>query len=147
MIRTFHSKIDKKSLLLCVLPAAALLIFFFWNKMPLPVLFCAVFLVFIIERMLHTEYVFTDEGTLLIRKGRFSRTHEVPLADIVAVEVVQPSAVALLRNKNTVLLTMKDGALLFVTPFPASDFCRYMERRRLKTTDKKTDKGDEDDLV
>ncbi|MBP3567195.1 MAG: hypothetical protein IKA86_01350 [Paraprevotella sp.] len=136
MIRTFHSKIDKKALLLCVLPAAALLVYFFWNRMPLPVFFCAVFLVFVIERMLHTDYVFTDEGILLVRRGRFARVREVRLADIDTVEMVQPSPVAFLRNKDTVLLTMKNGAMLFVTPFPAEEFCRYMEKKRQEMTDK-----------
>lgn len=57
MIRTFHAKINKKILFFSLLPATVLAIYFFWVKLPLAALCCMVFLVFVVERLIHTYYV------------------------------------------------------------------------------------------
>lgn len=130
MIRTFRSKIDKKALVLCVLPAAILFVYFFWNQWPLLAFACALFQVFIMERMLHTEYIFDDNGDLIVKKGRFSKVKSYALSDIRSAEVVQPSRIAFLRNRHVVLLTMNDGKMVFVTPCPAKDFCQYLMKKK-----------------
>ena len=62
MIRTFHAKINKKILFFSLLPATVLAIYFFWVKLPLAALCCMVFLVFVVERLIHTYYVFIRDG-------------------------------------------------------------------------------------
>ena len=65
-----------------LLPATVLAIYFFWVKLPLAALCCMVFLVFVVERLIHTYYVFTDEGCLFIHQGRFSKVSRHSLSDI-----------------------------------------------------------------
>ena len=110
MIRTFHAKINKKILFFSLLPATVLAIYFFWVKLPLAALCCMVFLVFVVERLIHTYYVFTDEGCLFIHQGRFSKVCRYSL--------------------DTVMLTFYDGSIKFITPFPAEEFCRYFKRKQ-----------------
>lgn len=130
MIRTFHSKINRKTLCLCLLPGTVLTVYFFWVKLPLPALCCMVFLVFVVERLIHTSYVFTDDGFLWVNQGRFSKARQYALDSIVKAEVVHPSALDFLRNKDTVMLTFRDGGVRFITPTPAVEFCKYFNRRK-----------------
>ena len=130
MIRTFHAKINKKILFFSLLPATVLAIYFFWVKLPLAALCCMVFLVFVVERLIHTYYVFTDEGCLFIHQGRFSKVSRHSLSDIEKVDIVSPSSLSFLKNKDTVMLTFCDGSIKFITPFPAEEFCRYFKRKQ-----------------
>ena len=134
MIRTFRSKIQKKTMVLCVMPVAILFVCFFWYKMAIAACFSAVLFVAIIDRLLHTDYVITDDDKLLVRKGRFSKVRSYDLAAIRYAEIVPPSRIAFLRDKNTVLITMFDGKMIFITPYPAVEFCRYVMSRKNKET-------------
>lgn len=114
----------------CLLPATVLAVYFFWVKMPVAALVFMLLLVVLTERLIHTSYIFTDDGRLWIDKGRFSRKIGLALSDICKVEIVRTSAISLLKNKETVMLTMRDGSLRFITPFPVEDFCRYLNHRK-----------------
>ena len=130
MIRTFHSKLNRKTLVFCLLPATVLAVYFFWVKLPLPALCCMVFLVFVVERLIHTFYVFADDGCLYIHQGRFSKVRKLALADIREAAVVSPSSLAFLKSRDTVMLELRDGSLRFITPSPAEEFCRYLKKRK-----------------
>lgn len=130
MIRTFHSRINKVTLFFCLLPSTVLAVYFFWVKMPVAALVFMLLLVMLTERLIHTSYIFTDDGLLWIDKGRFSRKTTLPLSDISKAEVVRTSALSLLKSKETVMLTLRDGSLRFITPFPADDFCRYLNHKK-----------------
>ncbi len=130
MIRTFHSKLNRKTLVFCLLPATVLAVYFFWVKLPLPALCCMVFMVFVVERLIHTFYVFADDGCLYIHQGRFSKVKKIPLAEISEAAVIRPSSLAFLKGRDTVMLTLSDGSLRFITPFPAGEFCKYFNRRK-----------------
>ena len=94
MIRTFHSKLNRKTLVFYLLSATVLTAYFFWVKLPLPAFCCMVFLVFVVERLIHTSYVFADDGCLYIRQGRFYKVKELALLEIREAIVVYPSALA-----------------------------------------------------
>lgn len=102
----------------------------FGLKLPLAALCCMVFLVFVVERLIHTYYVFTDEGCLFIHQGRFSKVSRHSLSDIEKVDIVRPSSLSFLKNKDTVMLTFYDGSIKFITPFPAEDFCGISNENR-----------------
>ena len=136
MIRTFHSKLNRKTLVFCLLPATVLAVYFFWVKLPLPALCCMVFLVFVVERLIHTFYVFADDGCLYIHQGRFSKVHKLALADIREAAVVSPSSLAFLKSRDTVMLELRDGSLHFITPSPAEEFCRYLKKREEESLEK-----------
>ena len=130
MIRTFHSKLNRKTLVFYLLSATVLTAYFFWVKLPLPALCCMVFLVFVVERLIHTSYVFADDGCLYIRQGRFSKVKKLVLLEIRETRVVYPSALTFLKNSDAVMLEMQDGSLRFIIPSPAEEFCKYLKRRR-----------------
>lgn len=130
MTRTFHSAIRPAALILRLLPAAILAVWFLWAKIPLAALCFIIYLVFLIERMIHTEYVFTDRNTLIIRNGRFSKTIILPLSDIESAQTVESKATTLFKTANSVMLTQTNGKTRFITPMPAQDFCDYFLKRK-----------------
>lgn len=80
MTRTFHHRFTlgaKCGLLLL----GGLVIYLFWVKHIIAATLVAAFLVLMMERVLHSEYVFRD-GFLLIRRGRFARPKTIPLMEI-----------------------------------------------------------------
>ncbi|MCD8318160.1 MAG: hypothetical protein LUC45_04595 [Paraprevotella sp.] len=134
MIRTFHSKINKKMFLGCLLPGTVLAVCFFWMKQPVAALCFMVFLVFVIERLIHTMYVFTDDGRLFIHQGRFSKDCKLCLSDIEKAEIIRASSLAFLKNRHSVMLTMQNGSIIFITPFPAEEFCKYFDKKKKEAT-------------
>lgn len=46
--------------------------------------------VLMIERIIHTVYVLTSDGRLIISRGRFSRSLSVPVNEIIRMRVVRP---------------------------------------------------------
>lgn len=135
MIRTFHSKINKKTLFFCLLPGTMLAVYFFWIKQPLVALCCMIFLVFVIERLIHTAYTFTSDGWLTVYQGRFSKIGKYALADIEKVNVIHSPSWSFLKNRDTVMLTFRGGRVRFITPFPAEEFCRYFNRKKKEVTE------------
>lgn len=129
MIRTFHAKIDPVLLVGCLLPSTVLAVFFFWIKQPIPALVFMILMILIVERLIHTSYVLTDDGLLWINKGRFTRKKSVRIADIDKVELYQLRSFFLVRKRDAVLLTMKDRSTVLVTPFPAGEFCHVLLKR------------------
>ena len=129
MTRTFHAKLDKKTLLFCLLPSTIMAVYFFWIKWPLPEFVFMVFMVIIVERLIHTVYVVTDDGRLIISKGRFSRSVVINLSDIKSVEPVKTSAIFPFRRNDVVGITLKDGAIRLVSPFPADEFCHFVMKQ------------------
>ncbi len=97
------------------------------------------FLVLVVERLIHTYYVFTDEGCLSIHQGRFSKVCRYSLSDIEEADMVRSPSLSLLRNKDTVVLTFSDGTTRFITPFPAEEFCRYLRRKQEEITERRDD--------
>lgn len=129
MIRTFHAKIDPVLLIGCLLPSTVLAVVFFWIKQPIPALVFLVLMVLIVERLIHTSYVLTDDGVLWIGKGRFVRKKAVRLEEIDRVELFQLRSFFLIRRRDAVMLTLKDGSQLVVNPFPAEEFCHVLLKR------------------
>ncbi|MDO4161347.1 MAG: hypothetical protein Q4D41_12925, partial [Prevotellaceae bacterium] len=72
MNRTFHYRISWINYLTILIVASAT-VFFLWNRSAVNVAIGFVLMmvaVKMVERIIHTEYVFTDDGMLVIDKGR-----------------------------------------------------------------------------
>ena len=87
MDRTFHQRVSPASA--CGILAFALLaLYMFWTKSALVGCLLAAVVVLMIERVVHTTYVFrrndSDEEMLYIDNGRFSRTRQIRVNDIVS---------------------------------------------------------------
>ena len=115
-----------------VLAAAAALCVFWYrsaaNAIVGMVLMIAV--VLMVERIIHTAYVFTDDGHLLLCRGRFAQVRQLRLEDISRAEVVRAGRLSFLHHKDMVALTLRDGTTKLITPSPAEEFCRYLRKRR-----------------
>ena len=71
MNRIFHARIVPGQYLFLLL-VAVLAFWSLWEKNILLAAVCMLGLVFLIERLIHTTYILTTEGTLRIDRGRFS---------------------------------------------------------------------------
>ena len=115
-----------------VLAAAAALCVFWYksaaNAIVGMVLMIAV--VLMVEMIIHTAYVFTDDGHLLLCRGRFAQVRQLRLEDISRAEVVRAGRLSFLHHKDMVALTLRDGTTKLITPSPAEEFCRYLRKRR-----------------
>ena len=60
---------------------AALSLYFLWEKMPIAGLLLVIFVVLMIERVLHSAYKFQDDK-LIIYRGRFAKTRVIKLREI-----------------------------------------------------------------
>ena len=76
MNRTFHYRVSFLNYAAIVVVAACALFAFWHRSAPNVVLGVGLMavVVLMVERIIHTSYVFTDDGMLVVCKGRFSRT-------------------------------------------------------------------------
>ena len=91
MNRTFHYRVSLLNYVAIVVVAAAALCMFWHRSAAGAVAGFALMMavVLMVERIVHTAYVFTADGMLIISKGRFSRRVAIRITDIVSVERVR----------------------------------------------------------
>lgn len=121
MKRTFQHRVTVISVT-WVLLLAAVALFFFWKRTsPAAVVAMLVLCVdvLVVERLIHTTYVFTDDGLLVVSHGRFSRPVVVPLAEVTRTSV-RRSCYGLVRhvlveygsNRMVSVMTENDEAFM-----------------------------------
>ena len=128
MNRIFHARIVPGQYLFLLL-VAALAFWSLWEKNILLAAACMLWLVFLIERLIHTTYTLTVEGTLRIDRGRFNRRRERPLSDIVSVERASSMQVAGRALVRYVLVHYKDGKYDALMPVKEEEFIRQLIKR------------------
>ena len=85
MNRIFHARIAVGQYLFLVL-ATIIVIYAMWMQHAVMAILCMLLLIIAIERLIHTTYTLTTDGRLLLFYGRFSRSEEILLKDIISVE-------------------------------------------------------------
>lgn len=128
MNRIFHARIVPGQYLFLLL-MAVLAFWSLWEKNILLAAACMLWLVFLIERLIHTTYTLTADGFLLIDRGRFSRRRKRPYADIVSVSRASSMQVAGHAVVRYVLVRYKDGAYDALLPVKEEEFIRQLTRR------------------
>ncbi|MDE7378053.1 MAG: hypothetical protein K2N13_03725 [Paraprevotella sp.] len=126
MIRTFQSRVDKVMVMCCLLPSTVLAVYFFWIRLPLAALLFLLAMVFIVERLIHTTYTFTDKGELHISKGRFARRETVALREVEHVEICRSGWF----RTDVVVITCAGGCSRSVTPMAMEEFCHVLLKRK-----------------
>lgn len=129
MTRTFHAKLNKKTLFLCLLPSTVMAIYFFWIKWALIALAFIILMVIIIERLIHTVYIVTSDSKLIISKGRFSQDKIIPFSQIKTIEPIKKSHISPFASQDIVCVTLKNDSITLITPFPANEFCNYINKK------------------
>ena len=85
MNRIFHARIAVGQYLFLVL-ATIIVIYAMWMQHAVMAILFMLLLIIAIERLIHTPYTLTTDGRLLLFYGRFSRSEEILLKDIISVE-------------------------------------------------------------
>ena len=85
MNRIFHARIAIGQYLFLVL-TTIIVIYAMWMQHAVMAILFMLLLVIAIERLIHTTYTLTADDRLLLFYGRFSRSEEISLKDIISVE-------------------------------------------------------------
>lgn len=128
MNRTFHYRVSLLNYVAIVVVAAAALCMFWHRSAAGAVAGLALMMavVLMVERIVHTAYVFTADGMLIIGKGRFSRRVAIRITDIVSVERVR----ACVLGVRYVLIRYGAGREVSVQPAGEEAFVGEITRRQ-----------------
>lgn len=85
MNRIFHARIAIGQYLFLVL-TTIIVVYAMWMQHAVMAILFMLLLVIAIERLIHTTYTLTTDDKLLLFYGRFSRSEEISLKDIISVE-------------------------------------------------------------
>lgn len=85
MERIFHTNIGFTEYLYITLTSGCLFASL-WIKQICGIIIFAILLIKVVEKLLHTEYVITDEGDLIVNNGRFTDKKVIPLQTITRIE-------------------------------------------------------------
>ena len=128
MNRTFHYRVSLLNYVAIVVVAAAALCMFWHRSAAGAVAGLALMMavVLMVERIVHTAYVFTADGMLIISKGRFSRRVAIRITDIVSVERVRAGVLGV----RYVLIRYGAGREVSVQPAGEEAFVGEITRRQ-----------------
>ncbi len=100
-----------------------------WNRQNVALVILGVVFVFLtivaLERAVHTSYVLTEDGKLIINRGRFTKTKTILLTDIQDVREM-PLAFGL---GSFVLIEMKNGRMESVQPDNKEAFIKAIQKQ------------------
>lgn len=140
MNRTFHYRVSCVNYIAIFMVAAAAL-FFFWNRSAINAVVAFLLVIaalLMIERIIHTVYLFTSDDRLVIDKGRFSRPLSVPVHDIISVKTVRPA----LLPVRYVVVEYGAGHVVSVQPVNEEAFIGEIRRRQAQGEKTGMDNGD-----
>ena len=143
MYRTFRARITTGQLAFLLL-VAGLIVWAWWFKHIIIVLLLAVLMVVCMERLLHTEYVITSDGTLHLSYGRFARSRDIHAADIVAVERAQQLKIGNYGVMRCVLVHSRDGRTVALMPANEDEFVRVLLKRTAHGSSEEPKQGEEE---
>ncbi len=132
MNRIFHARILFAHCLFLLL-LTFLLLFAFWKQLGLIAFAVMLLMVLVVERLIHTTYTFTPEGTLLLYYGRFARPKTLRIEDIHTVERASSMRVGRFALVHCVLLTFRQGGCVALIPRQEEEFIEYLWRRMERT--------------
>ena len=78
-----------------------------------------------VDRAIHTKYVLTDDGVLLVKTGRVGLTKRVLLSDVKTIEK-RPFA---FRLGHYALLEMMNGSVVSIQPDNVDNFLSALKKR------------------
>ena len=109
MDRVFHARVGAARYL-ALLMFTFMLVYCLWVKYILIAVLWSILLLHFIERIIHTTYTLTADGRLIVYGGRFSRSRERRLAEVVSVERRSSMQVAGRALVHYVLVIYQDSS-------------------------------------
>lgn len=128
MNRIFHARIAVGQFLFLAL-ISGLAVYMLWNKLVLLAALFMIWLVLVVEKLIHTTYTLTPDGRLVLYFGRFRRGREILLKDVVAVERASSMLVGRFAVMRYVLVRHGAGKCEVLFPVKEEEFIRLMEKR------------------
>lgn len=114
MNKIFHSRITWYNYLYLIVLAVTVFALL-WEKHSIAAVIIMIFLVVLIERIIHTDYTVTTNGKLIIYHGRFSKRQEFLISKIVRIDEVRTFKIG--RFYLTRYLLIKyEGGFMALTP-------------------------------
>ena len=132
MTRTFQSKVGWWYWIVIAV-SSFLLFFFFWEHYTVLTLFMALVVIFLIEMLIHTQYVFVDDQMLKVETGRFVRKVNLEINRIVSIRkvrslTVMAPALSFSRLEITYQGHKKTGKVQ-LSPRNEEDFIHYLLKK------------------
>lgn len=128
MNRTFHYKASFLNYAVIIVTAVCAL-FVLWDRSAANAVVgvaLMIAVVLMVERIIHTSYIFTDDGLLVVSKGRFSHVLSVRVSDIVSAEIVCAGVLPV----KYVLLKYGAGHEISLQPVNGEAFISEIRRRQ-----------------
>lgn len=129
MNRIFHARIHFAMYMLVILLTMCVG-WAFWNKAVLTGTAALLLLVITVERIIHTVYVLTADGRLVIDRGRFARCRNLWLADIKRVEKCRRFCVGGRSVLSYLLLVCVNDRQVAVMPVNEDEFMEALVKKR-----------------
>lgn len=128
MNRLFHARIAwYQYFLLMVLAVNAF--GFLWCKYIILATFMMLFLVVLIEQVIHTTYTITPEGQLVLSFGRFMRKKTIELKDITSVKKFNSMKFGRFSVTEYILVEYGEGKYASLLPVKEREFMELIEKR------------------
>ncbi|WP_321481103.1 PH domain-containing protein [uncultured Bacteroides sp.] len=127
MDRVFHARITWYQYLYVLFLSLAI-VFFIWEKIALPALLLAVLLVVLIEKLIHTTYTITTDGTLLISLGRFVKKRRISFTDILSVEKKHSMKIGGFSITHFLLIRYSYSKYVAVLPVKEDEFIELLNK-------------------
>jgi len=128
MIRTFHAKTPATSWTLLVV-LAFVAGYAAWRKEAVMLALALVVVTIIIDRIIHTEYSI-DNGTLTIRKGRFSKPHFINIGEIQRIDQASGMRIGGKPVGTFLILILSENRELTVCPKDETEFIKQIHKQR-----------------
>jgi len=130
MNRTFQAKSGFYAWLLVALTAIVAFLSL-WYKNPFVALIALVLLGIIVERIIHTVYTLTEDGFLIIHKGRFVKEQRIALKAISSVEGCRSFNIGRYHLLEYLLIHYGDNnETVSLMPLQSDEFMKYLEKKR-----------------
>ena len=88
------------------------------------------FLIVVIEQIIHTVYTVTADGLLLLNYGRFIRKKTIPIAEITSIRKVHSMKFGSFSVTNYLLIEYGKGKYASVLPVKEKEFIELIEKTR-----------------
>ncbi|NDV65736.1 PH domain-containing protein [Bacteroides sp. 224] len=131
MNHIFHTRIVWHQYLFLVV-VGLLAFHLLWIRAILLAAVCMLLLVVFIERFIHTTYTVTTEGMLILYMGRFSKSKNIAIKDIVSVEKRYLLKIGSFYLTSYLLIHYSKDKYVSVLPVKEREFIDTVEKEQKK---------------
>ena len=137
MNRIFHARIHfAMYILIMILTIGACLAF--WYKMAVYGTVMLLFLIVVIERIIHTTYTITTENELIVYYGRFMRKRIIPIKSVRRIEKCRHLRLRKHSLLSYLLIIYDNEKYISVMPIKEDEFLETLTRTRHEADSRKS---------